>query len=86
MRQSLRIVISTLIIVAGLTLPLKAEQVGLMPVPVFQNVQVQSQVFFNLTTGLYTYSYTITNPVTNTGEIWSIDIDITKPQAGYNIH
>lgn len=60
-----------------------AQDDGLIiPVPVFKAAAVQSEAAYNSTTGLYTYSYTITNPATNTGEIGSIDIDIRQPRDG----
>ena len=74
----LRITLGILILIL-LTTSIDAEQVGRLPVPILKNVQVQAQAAYDPTTGLYTYSYTITNPSTNTGEIWDIEIDITKP-------
>lgn len=56
-----------------------AQQVGLMPVPIFTEAKVESQVAYDSSTGLYTYWYIITNPATNTGEIRHIDIDTTRP-------
>lgn len=52
--------------------------VGLLPVPVLQDVDVQSQVQFDSGTDRYTYQYSFTNPPTNTGEIWRIKIDIRQ--------
>src|SRR2546422_3480708 len=63
--------------------PIQAQQVGLVPVPVFQNVQVQAQTTFDLGPGFYTFAYTINNPATNTGQIVSIHIDITGGGAPF---
>src|SRR5213593_2064193 len=71
--------LAALWIIVGSSIPVRAEQVGLMPIPVLQNVQVQAEVSFDSTLGHYTCRYVITNPPTNTGEIWSIDIDISQP-------
>ncbi|MGH7167291.1 MAG: hypothetical protein ACREII_02040 [Nitrospiraceae bacterium] len=63
----------------GWSPPIKAEQVGLMPIPVLTNVQVQAEATFDTGSALYTYRYTITNSATNTGEIERIEIDISQP-------
>ncbi len=78
MNKSLRQLVA-LFIVLGWNASVGAQQVGLMPIPVLQNVQVQGQASFDAGSGLYTYSYTITNPATNTGRIDRIDIDISQP-------
>jgi len=57
----------------------QAQQVGLLPVPVFHNAQVQTQTTFDPASKFYTYGYTIGNPATNTGEIVGITVDITRP-------
>lgn len=56
--------------------------VGLLPTPTLQGVQVQAEASFDLGTQRYTYTYTINNPATNTGQIWNIRIDVTQPLAG----
>src|SRR5881397_905506 len=78
MCRQLRLLIS-LWIVLGWAAAVGAEQVGLTPIPVLQNVQVQAQATFDPTLGRYTYGYTIINPPTNTGRIDRIDIDISQP-------
>jgi hypothetical protein len=50
-----------------------------MPVPIFTDAKVEAQVAYDSSAGLYTYSYTITNPATNTGKIGIINIDISLP-------
>ncbi len=52
-------------------------QVGLMPVPTLQGVQVQEETTFDVVTQRYTYRYTVSNPAGNTGQIWDIQVDIT---------
>lgn len=69
-------------IVMGLTMTVWAQDTGLMPVPVFTEAGVQAVVTYDSATGLFTYAYTITNPSTNTGEIYDIDIDIRLPRGG----
>lgn len=51
---------------------------GLIPTPTLTNVQVQSNVAADPTGG-YRYTYKVTNPAQNTGEIYNIKIDITTP-------
>jgi hypothetical protein len=68
--------------VLGIGKPVWSQDTGLIPVPVFTEAGVQAAVTYNSTTGLYTYDYTITNPATNTGEIWNIDVDIRLPRGG----
>src|SRR5574340_42580 len=57
-------------------------QLGVVPIPVVQNISVQTSIvpppqgqFY----GLYTYIYTVTNPVKNTGSIRKILIDMKAP-------
>jgi len=64
----------------GLTTTVCAQDTGLVPVPVFTNAGVGAEVAYGSVTDLYTYSYAITNPETNTGEICRIDIDISQPK------
>lgn len=68
----------------GLDSPLNA-QVGLMPIPVLQDIKVQSQITLDQTTGLYTYAYTFTNSANSSGEIRRIEIDITQPSNGQSL-
>jgi hypothetical protein len=63
-----------------------AWAVGLDPVPTFvdANLAVQIQVetlptSFGSTFDRYVYAYSLTNPDTNTGEIWYFKIDISEP-------
>lgn len=59
-------------------LPTSASgQVGLMPIPTLQGVQVEAETTFDLGTQRYTYRYTVSNPAGNTGQIWDIQVDVT---------
>ena len=63
---------------AGLLAPSAFSQVGLMPIPTLQGVQVQAETTFDPGTGLYTYRYTVSNPASNTGRIWNVLVDMTS--------
>ena len=65
--------------------PAFARYTGTMPVPVFTDAGVQVVVGYDAVEGLYTYTYTITNPSSNTGEIWRFDIDIITPRYGMEL-
>src|SRR2546427_3532679 len=52
-------------------------QVGLMPIPTLQGVQVQEETTFDVGTQRYTYRYTVSNQAGNTGQIWDIQVDVT---------
>lgn len=54
-----------------------AVQLGSMPVPVLNNATVQANATFDLGTQRYTYTYTVSNPATNTGEIYYFSLDLT---------
>src|SRR2546426_3241118 len=62
---------------AGSLAPSAFSQVGLMPIPTLQGVQVQAETTFDPGTGRYTYRYTVSNPAGNTGRIWNILVDMT---------
>ncbi|MBW2311639.1 MAG: hypothetical protein JRF35_11295 [Deltaproteobacteria bacterium] len=81
MRRTLMIIL-VFSLVLGIGKPVWSQDTGLVPVPVFTEIGVQAGVTYDSTTGLYTYDYTITNPATNTGEIWNIDVDIRLPLGG----
>ncbi len=64
-----------------------AQEIRLLPgesLPVLEGVQIRANVRIE-ETGIYRYSYTVTNPRSNTGEIWSIGIEITKPPMGQDV-
>ena len=57
---------------------------GIEP-PILLNVKARATVKLDPANGIYTYSYAISNPATNTGQIWSIEIDMLKPQNGSDV-
>jgi|SRR3989338_3868527 len=52
--------------------------------PNISNTQLRAEVTFD--GNVYTYNYTIISGHTNTGQIWSFDIDITQPQGGVELN
>lgn len=65
-----------------------SQELRLLPgesLPVLENVQVKASATLDDKSGIYTYTYSISNPQSNTGEIWSIDIDITKPEGSIDV-
>lgn len=59
-------------------------QLGNNPIPIFKNLTVQTALSLDSTGVTYSYSYTVSNPPTNTGTIWRIDEDVTAP-PGLNL-
>jgi hypothetical protein len=51
--------------------------VGQLPTPTLQGVQTQALVTYDPTGQVYSYTYTVTNPSSNTGQIWLITVDVT---------
>jgi hypothetical protein len=51
--------------------------VGLLPTPTFQGVQTQALVSKDPITQIYTYTYTVSNPSSNTGQIRLIRVDLS---------
>ncbi|GAB4536928.1 MAG: hypothetical protein Fur0020_05280 [Thermodesulfovibrionia bacterium] len=51
--------------------------------PNIRNTQLKAEV--SLVGDVYTYSYTVTSGSTNTGQIWSFDIDIRQPQGSLEL-
>lgn len=84
MRKKLMIIL-VFSMVLGIGKPVWSQDTGRIPVPVFTEAGVQAGVTYDSTTGLYTYAYAITNPATNTGEIWDIDVDIRLPRGGKSL-
>jgi len=60
--------------------PAYAVDTGELPVPVFTDAGIEAVASYDAAAGLFTYSYTITNPATNTGEIWTFNIVIRRPR------
>jgi len=60
-----------------LLLATQVQAVGLMPTPILTNARISADAAFDQTARTYTYSYTVTNPASNTGEIYKIKIDVS---------
>lgn len=75
----MKAVVNLSIFVCGLAVASTAagDQLGVIPVPVVTGVSVQTNVTFDSSSNIFTYSYTVTNPATNTGSIWNIQVDLT---------
>ncbi len=72
----------TIAVILCLSLWLAARsyaQVGQLPTPTLFGVQSQAAVTVDLTSQIYTYHYTVSNPSSNTGEIWLITVDVSTP-------
>jgi hypothetical protein len=80
-----KMIITILFLCIGFNTPMWAQDTGKIPVPVFTSAGVNFEVTYNAVTGLYTYSYSISNPATNTGEIWCVDVDISQPKYGASL-
>src|SRR5256886_10626745 len=74
--RTLRLLVLLAWIGAGILAPSAFSQVGLMPIPTLQGVQVQAETTFDPATGRYTYGYTVSNPAGNTGRIWNVLVDM----------
>ncbi len=59
--------------------PNNAAAVGMLPVPTLAGAEVRADAQFDSINFWYVYSYTVTNPVGNTGEIWRLKIDLLDP-------
>ena len=59
-------------------MPISARaDVGLLPTPTLVGVNTQTVVTHDLPNQIYNYNYTVTNPSSNTGQIWLIRVDMT---------
>jgi len=64
-----------------------SQGITLLPgevLPKLESVLVKARVTL-AASGIFTYGYDITNPESNTGDIWLVGIDITKPAAGIDL-
>ncbi len=64
-----------------------SQELRLLPgeiLPVLKNVQVKTRVTHDAS-GIFRYFYEITNSESNTGEIWLVNIDITRPAGGIEL-
>ncbi len=57
--------------------PVSAYSVGTVPTPAFNNAGIDSYVVYDESSKRYRYYYTVSNPVTNTGEIWKLRINLS---------
>ncbi len=64
---------------------LASQKLTAMEIPVLNDVYIESIIEYDENENLFKYSYLLSNPATNTGLIWSVDIDISKPQHGRDI-
>ena len=71
--------VRALFIVAICACPSLSAQadVGLLPTPTFQGVQTQALVSKDPATQIYRYTYTVSNPSSNTGQIWLIQVNLS---------
>lgn len=82
-----RVLFLIVLAVSTLSAPALSQEIRLLPgesLPILKNVEFKATVRL-AASGVYTYAYSLTNPATNTGEIWAIDIDITAPSGGQNV-
>lgn len=89
MKKDNRLSLTALAVALSLIFPgsVVSQELRLLPgeaLPKLENVRVQATVTRD-PSGIFTYSYAITNPSLNTGEIWLVDIDITKPAGGIDV-
>lgn len=61
---------------AATGVPARAD-LGLVPTPIFQGVQTRAAVTVDPTTQVYSYTYTVSNPSSNTGQILMIGVDLS---------
>lgn len=53
--------------------------------PVLQAVGISASVTLNPGTGIFTYDYAISNPSSNTGQIWRVELDISRPDGSLEL-
>lgn len=73
--------------VSTLSAPALSQEIRLLPgesLPILENVEFKATVTL-AASGVYTYAYSLTNPATNTGEIWVVNLDITAPSGGQDV-
>jgi len=89
MRRSSHLFLTAFAITLSLGLPgaLTSQELKLLPgevLPKLENVEVKVNLSLDAS-GIYKYAYKITNPASNTGEIWLAGIDITKPAGSIDL-
>lgn len=85
-----KIIVALCILFAASAVSAAPQQIGLVPIPTLTGVTVTTQVtqYEDQTNFVpaYTYTYTITNPASNTGNIWWIQLDVSAPRSNiFNI-
>lgn len=58
-----------------------AAAAGLLPVPTLTGAQITASAREDPVNGWFVYSYSVTNPVGNTGEIWNVKVDVLDPTS-----
>ncbi len=53
--------------------------------PVLSDVKIKATNELDAVSGIYSYAYSINNPSTNTGQIWSIQVEMLKPETGADV-
>lgn len=76
-------VLCFIILLMGLPAFILAETYWGGELPNITNTKLKSEVLF--ADGVYTYACSITSGSTNTGKIWSFDIDVRKPEGGIDL-
>lgn len=71
-----KLYVPLLLLVSLFAMQSSVNAVGLIPVPVLDNVTVNSVANFDSTTGQYRYNYELVNDASNTGDIWNIHLDV----------
>jgi len=64
-----------------LVLPSNAQTVGEMPTPIFRGATIEAEATFEKSARTYVYTYTLSNPSSNTGELASFKIDVSADEA-----
>ncbi len=77
-----KIVFQLMILLIVLIVGFTASFVSAQDLPYLKTITFEAGVEFSPDNGTFTYTYTVTNPSTNKGDIWSIEIDISKPTGG----
>lgn len=53
--------------------------------PILLDIKIQPTVELDQASGIYTYYYTFSNPSINTGQIWSIQVEMLKSETGADV-
>ncbi len=69
-----------LLLISGTAFMVRAQTL-----PAVKTVRFETSLTSPVGGGLFIYTYTVTNPASNSGSIWRIDIDISKPSGGLEL-